>query len=50
MKNAATRKRLSGGGHKPAAVLEDLVADEITELQIQKLKVSRNYVAKRART
>jgi hypothetical protein len=50
MKAAPTKKRIPSGGRKPAlGILEDIIADEIVELRIQKLKVTRDYIRDRAR-
>ncbi len=43
---AATNKRASGGGHKPTLVyLEGILADEIINLHLQKIKVSQSFLA-----
>ena len=46
----ATKKRATGAGRKPVlGNLEDVLADEIVNLRLQTLKVSRSFVADRAR-
>lgn len=50
MSGCATKKRASGGGRKPLlANMEDLLADEIIKLRLQNVKVSRTFIADRAR-
>ncbi len=50
MSACATKKRASGGGRKPRlANMEDLLADEIINLRLQNVKVSRSFIANRAR-
>jgi hypothetical protein len=46
----ALKKRLPGGGRKPLlADLEEILADEVIELRILKVKVTRTFIADRAR-
>jgi hypothetical protein len=45
---AVTKKRLTGAGYKPALDgLEELLADEIRELRLMKLKVKRSFISMR---
>ena len=47
----ATQHRLPGAGRKPAlADLENILVDEIIELRIQKMKVTRSWIADRGRS
>jgi len=44
-----SKKRASGGGRKPVlGELEDVLADEIIEMRIQKMKVTRSFISDRA--
>lgn len=46
----ATKKRSTGGGRKPKLEdMEDILADEIVNLRLQKLKVTRTFVRERAK-
>jgi hypothetical protein len=45
-----TKKRLTGAGRKPALDgLEELLADEIRELRLMKLKVKRSFISMRGK-
>ena len=46
----ATKKRSVGGGRKPKLEdIEDVLADEIVNLRLQKLKVTRTFIRERAK-
>ena len=48
--SGSSRRRVAGGGRKPLLQdLENLIADEVVELRIQKIKVTRAFIADRAR-
>jgi hypothetical protein len=48
---AATNKHASGGDCKPTLVyLEDILADEIINLHLQKINVSESFIAARVTT
>ena len=48
---SVSMKRIPGGGRKPAlGALEEILATEIVELRIMKVKVTRKYICDRART
>jgi len=48
---SASMKRASGGGRKPLlGTLEELIFDEIIELRIMKVKVTRTFISDRAIT
>lgn len=45
-----SRKRIPGGGRKPVlGELEEVIKDEIIEMRIQRMKVTRSFIADRAR-
>lgn len=50
MKSRNTRARITGGGRRPfLGLLEDMIYDEIIELRIMGMKVTRTFIADRAR-
>jgi hypothetical protein len=48
---SVSKKRISGGGRKPAlGELETMLSDEILELRLMKLKVTRKFISDRAQS
>ena len=48
---SSNKKRSHGAGRKPTLVnIEDIIADEVVYLRINKYKVTRAFIADRART